>query len=82
MVEARRRAEAAEVLVRRVFETSQDLILVTDRNGTSSASTERDSLVLGYDPPKEMVCRSGVDFVHPDDLEARATRCAVHAAAG
>ena len=34
IVEARRRAEAAEALLRGVFETSLDLIVVTDRRGT------------------------------------------------
>ena len=34
IVEAQRRAEAAEALLRGVFETSLDLIVVTDRRGT------------------------------------------------
>ncbi len=69
MAEARRRAEAAEGSLRRIFETSQDLILVTDRPGTFIRVSPSAMLVLGYDPD-EMVGRSAVEFLYPDDLDS------------
>ena len=68
MVEARRRAEAAEVLVRRVFETSQDLILVTDSEGTFIRVSPSAMSVLGYDPG-EMVGRDAAEFIYSEDLD-------------
>ena len=66
--EARRRAEAAEALVRRVFETSLDLIMVTDRKGTLLRVSPSARPLLGYDPD-ELVGRSGAALVYADDLE-------------
>ncbi|MGC1464543.1 MAG: PAS domain S-box protein [Pseudolabrys sp.] len=56
-------------LLRGIFETSLDLILVTDRRGLFirvSPSTEN---ILGY-RPDEMVGHIGIDFIHPGDLES------------
>jgi len=56
-------------LLRGIFETSLDLILVTDRRGQFirvSPSTEN---ILGY-RPDEMVGHIGIDFIHPGDLES------------
>jgi len=53
---------------RRLFETSLDLILITDRYGNSSGSAKL-LAILGYSPD-EMIGHSAVDFICPDDLEA------------
>jgi PAS domain S-box-containing protein len=63
---------------RRIFETSQDLILVTDPQGTLVQVSPSSETILGYSPD-EMVGRSVIDFVHADDLadtrdEIRAAR--------
>ncbi len=54
--------------LRRVFETSQDLILVMDSRGYLVQISPSCESVLGY-RPEEMIGRSGVDFIHPDHLE-------------
>jgi diguanylate cyclase (GGDEF)-like protein/PAS domain S-box-containing protein len=54
---------------RRLFETSLDLILVTDRHGTFIRASPSCATILGYSPD-EMIGHSAVKFVHPDDLEA------------
>ena len=53
---------------RRIFETSLDLILVTDRKGNFVRVSPSSAEILGYQPD-EMVGRSATGFVHPDDLE-------------
>jgi PAS domain S-box-containing protein len=53
----------------RIFETSQDLILVTDGFGTFVQVSPSSMTILGY-RPDEMVGHTAVDFIHPDDLEA------------
>jgi diguanylate cyclase (GGDEF)-like protein/PAS domain S-box-containing protein len=53
---------------RRLFETSLDLILVTDRYGTLERVSPICSAILGY-APDEMIGRNGIDFVYADDLE-------------
>ncbi|WJR81856.1 PAS domain S-box protein [Bradyrhizobium sp. NP1] len=52
----------------RIFETSQDLIVVTDTAGTYVQVSPSAVAILGYQP-EEMVGRSAVDFIHADDLE-------------
>jgi PAS domain S-box-containing protein len=52
----------------RIFETSQDLILVTDGAGNFIQVSPSVMKILGY-RPEEMVGRSAVDFIHDDDLE-------------
>ena len=53
---------------RRIFETSQDLILVMDGRGFLVQISPSCEAILGY-RPEEMIGRSGVDFIHPDHLE-------------
>ena len=53
----------------RVFETSQDLILVTDTVGNFVQVSPSVAQILGY-APEEMIGHSAVDFIHPDDLES------------
>ncbi len=53
---------------RRIFETSQDLILITDTRGTLVQVSPSAETILGY-TPKEMIGRNASEFLHPDDLE-------------
>jgi PAS domain S-box-containing protein len=53
----------------RIFETSQDLILVTDSVGNFVQVSPSVAHILGYEP-EEMVGHSAVDFIHSDDLES------------
>jgi PAS domain S-box-containing protein len=52
----------------RIFETSQDLILVTDRVGNFMQVSPSSSAILGIQPD-EMIGRSAVHFIHPEDLD-------------
>ncbi len=54
--------------LRRIFETSQDLIMVMDSRGSLVQISPSCEAVLGY-RPREMIGRSGADFIHPDHLE-------------
>ena len=54
--------------LRRIFETSQDLIMVMDSRGFLVQISPSCEAILGY-RPEEMIGRSGVDFIHPDHLE-------------
>jgi PAS domain S-box-containing protein len=62
---------------RRIFETSQDLILVTDTAGNLVQVSPSSMTILGY-RPEEMTGRSAVDFIHPNDLDS--TRAEMRAA--
>jgi len=53
----------------RVFETSQDLILVTNTHGTFVQVSPSSMPILGY-KPEEMIGHSAVEFIYPDDLES------------
>ena len=53
---------------RRLFETSRDLILVTDRKGRFKRVSPSCAAILGYQP-EEMQDRNATDFIDPDDLE-------------
>ena len=53
---------------RRIFETSQDLIMVTDPQGILVQVSPSSEAILGY-LPQEMIGRSSIEFLHPDDLE-------------
>jgi diguanylate cyclase (GGDEF)-like protein/PAS domain S-box-containing protein len=62
----RRKAERA---ARRLFETSLDLILITDRQGNVAQVSPSSAAILGYQPEEMLGCNAGT-FVFPDDLEA------------
>jgi len=62
---------------RRIFETSQDLILVTDMAGNLVQVSPCSLTILGY-RPEEMIGRSAVEFIHPQDLDV--TRTAMRSA--
>ena len=53
---------------RRIFETSQDLILVVDPTGILVQVSPSAEAILGY-TPKEMIGRDSGEFLHPADLE-------------
>jgi PAS domain S-box-containing protein len=52
----------------RIFETSQDLILVTDGFGNFVQVSPSVKDILGY-KPEDMIGHSATEFIHPDDLE-------------
>jgi PAS domain S-box-containing protein len=62
---------------RRVFETSQDLILVTDTKGNFVQVSPSSMTIIGY-RPEEMIGHSAIEFIHPDDLDS--TRAEMRAA--
>ncbi len=53
---------------RRIFETSQDLIMVLNSRGDLVQVSPSCEAVLGY-RPDEMVGHSGAEFIHPDHLQ-------------
>jgi diguanylate cyclase (GGDEF)-like protein/PAS domain S-box-containing protein len=57
---------------RRLFELSQDMILVTDRRGTIVRVSPIVESVLGY-RPDELVGKGAVEIVWPDDLDETRT---------
>jgi len=52
----------------RIFDSSNDLIFVTDSEGNFIQVSPSVSAILGYQP-SDMVGRNAIDFIHPDDLE-------------
>jgi PAS domain S-box-containing protein len=85
ITESRRTQQALSQQIeerRRIFETSQDLILVTDPTGVLVQVSPSSETILGYSP-EEMIGRSAVEFIHGDDLdntreEMRAARRGQH----
>ena len=53
----------------RIFETSQDLILVTDTKGTFVQVSPSAMAILGI-RSEDMVGHSATEFIHPDDLDS------------
>jgi PAS domain S-box-containing protein len=53
---------------RRIFESSNDLILVSDSVGNLIQVSPSVADILGYQP-SEMVGHNAIKFIHPDDLE-------------
>jgi PAS domain S-box-containing protein len=54
---------------RRIFETSQDLILVSDPKGVLVQVSPSSETILGY-LPEEMIGHSAIEFIHGDDLDS------------
>jgi PAS domain S-box-containing protein len=54
---------------RRLFETSPELILITDDRGTLARVSPSALSTLGYSP-KDMVGRPAMDFILPEDLDS------------
>src|SRR5687768_16743501 len=53
----------------RLFETSLDLILITDRRGRFLRVSPSSKSILGYEPA-EMVGLIGGEFIYPGDLDS------------
>src|SRR5690242_4720427 len=60
--------EAVHSVNQRIFETSLDLILVVDSQGNFIRISPSCETILGF-RPDEMIGRSAITFVHPDDLD-------------
>jgi PAS domain S-box-containing protein len=54
---------------RQIFDTSPDLILITDTQGNIVRISPSCETILGY-RPGEMTGQSAITFIHPDDLDA------------
>src|SRR5258708_12796711 len=54
---------------RRIFETSQDLILVTDTKGSFVQVSPSSMTILGY-RPDEMIGHRAAEFIHPTHLKS------------
>jgi PAS domain S-box-containing protein len=52
---------------RQIFETSLDLILVTDRTGLILHASPSAKDILGH-APDQMIGRNAIEFIHPGDL--------------
>ncbi|MBT1511732.1 PAS domain S-box protein [Bradyrhizobium sp. SRL28] len=52
----------------RIFDSSNDLILVTDTAGNFIQVSPSVTAILGYQP-SDMIGHSAIEFIHPDDLE-------------
>jgi PAS domain S-box-containing protein len=59
-------------LYSRIFDTSLDLILVTDRQGLLTRVSPSSRAILGY-APDEMAGHVASEFLYPDDLESTRT---------
>ncbi len=55
-------------LAKRLFDTSLDLIMVTDRRGRFIDISPSALAILGY-RPDEMIGRIGTEFIYPEDLD-------------
>ncbi|WKA26694.1 PAS domain S-box protein [Bradyrhizobium roseum] len=53
---------------RRIFDSSNDLILVTDSKGNFIQVSPSVTAILGYQP-SDLLGHSAVEFIHPDDIE-------------
>ena len=74
-----RQTSISPMLAKHLFETSLDLILITDRRGQFIEISPSSMTILGY-RPDEMIGRNGTRFIYPDDLdrtrnEMRQGRC-------
>ncbi|HTV87445.1 MAG TPA: response regulator [Stellaceae bacterium] len=59
---------ASETRYRQLFETSLDLIVVTDTKGTFVGVSPSVTALLGYDADA-LLGRSAAEIIHPDDLD-------------
>ncbi len=67
-VTERKKADEAMAVIKRIFENSQDLILVVDRRGKFIEVSPSSKTLLGYEA-EEMVGRSAQEFLYSVDLE-------------
>ena len=78
ITEAKRTQQALRQQIeerRRIFETSQDLILVTDRQGVLVQVSPSSETILGY-APEEMIGHNAIEFITPTISTTPATKCA------
>ncbi|MGY3236628.1 PAS domain S-box-containing protein [Bradyrhizobium sp. USDA 4472] len=71
LTEARRAERALQQTLeerRQLFDTSQDLIMITNSHGEIVQINPSCETILGY-RPDEMIGHTGVDFIHPDHLD-------------
>ena len=61
--------DATNAINQRIFDTSQDLILVVDRKGMFLRVSPSSAAILGI-PPEDMIGRSAADFIVAGDLES------------
>ncbi|MCW5771712.1 MAG: PAS domain S-box protein [Rhodospirillaceae bacterium] len=77
LLASRRRLEAAREINERLFETSLDLICITDSYGNFVQVNPGTSQQFGY-PLAEMIGRNANEYIHAEDIDA--TRAALRAA--
>jgi PAS domain S-box-containing protein len=63
-----RQTSISPMLAKHLFETSLDLILITDRRGQFIEISPSSMTILGY-RPDEMTGRNGTGFIYPDDFD-------------
>jgi PAS domain S-box-containing protein len=68
IVIGRRQTSISPMLAKHLFETSLDLIMVTDRRGQFIEISPSSMTILGY-RPDEMTSLTGARFIYPDDLD-------------
>jgi len=68
-LDAQRKVDLARSINQRIFDTSQDLILVVDSHGTFLRVSPSSASIIGT-PPEVMVGRSAADFIVAEDLES------------
>jgi PAS domain S-box-containing protein len=68
IVGGERRKSISPMLAKALFDTSLDIILITDRRGQFIDIGPSSLTILGY-PPEEMIGQTGTRFIYPDDLE-------------
>ncbi|MBM3548827.1 MAG: PAS domain S-box protein [Alphaproteobacteria bacterium] len=68
IVENQRNLDVAHAINQRIFDTSQDLILVVNNKGTFLRVSPSSMSILGL-PPGDMIGRSAADFIFYEDLE-------------
>jgi PAS domain S-box-containing protein len=63
-----RHISISPMLAKHLFDTSLDVILVTDQGGKCMEISPSSTNILGY-RPKEMTGQNAARFIHPDDCE-------------
>src|SRR6185295_194505 len=63
-----KRQDGPPLPYRAIVENSLDATALIRRDGTTSYATPSVARVLGW-PPEELVDRSVLEFIHPDDVE-------------
>ena len=71
-IENRRTLDVVRAINQRIFETSQDLIVMVDGKGVVLGANPSAAAVVGISP-EEMVGRSPAEFIFADDLESTRT---------